>query len=65
MSCHKCCFNPCDRTSLCMEGTYFIRDQYGNLIEYIEPSESLKLLISKVVLKALGIKDASYGSKAK
>lgn len=53
MSCSKCCFNPCDRTGKCQDGAYWVRDKYGNHILIIEPSELLKSIISKAVIKAL------------
>ena len=53
MSCSKCCFNPCDRTAKCQEGTYWIQDVFGNLHLIIELSEPLKSVVSKAVINAL------------
>lgn len=53
MSCYKCWFWPCDRTSLCPEGTYWIKDRYGRLMKVVEPSEPTKTIISRAVIKAL------------
>lgn len=52
-SCEKCVFNPCDRTSKCNEGTYFIRDVSGNLIKMVEIPISLKPVITRAIAKAL------------
>lgn len=56
MSCDKCCYNPCDRTAICTDGTYFTKDIHGNLIKIVELPESTKRIISRAVEKALGIR---------
>lgn len=53
MSCSKCCFWPCDRTSACPELVYYVKDEYGNVIRMVEVPDSLKPIISKAVIKAL------------
>jgi len=53
MSCEKCCFNPCDGTTRCHEGTFFIRDRFGKIVEMVEIPERLKPIISEAVLKTL------------
>jgi len=53
VSCHKCCFDPCDRTSKCQEGTFWVKDKYGTARIVIEVPESIKQVISKAVEKAL------------
>lgn len=54
-ACHKCCFNPCDRTSVCEEGVYYVKDKYGNIIRMIELPEPSRSAVSRAVEKALGI----------
>ena len=56
MSCDKCCYNPCDRTAMCPDGTYFTKGIHGNLIKIVELPESTKRIISRAVEKALGIR---------
>jgi hypothetical protein len=53
MSCSKCCFYPCNCTAKCQEGTYWIRDVYGDVRLVIELSEPLKSVVSKAVVKAI------------